>query len=377
MRVRSSWLALPLAVAVASLVAAARPPITAVRVHEWGTFTSVAGADGTATLWRPLSGPSDLPRFVTILNPNSIKLSTFQGRLTAMKATVRMETPVLYFYSPEAATVRVGVSFPQGLITEWYPRSTLAPRGIEWTNVRVAPGTGPHFPVDEVKSHDYAARDTDAAPLSVAEQHEKFLFYRGLATFPVPVAATVMPQNTVAVNTSGPSMRLLILVESDGANLGYRVVRSAGSRVTIERPPLTSSADALGEDLQAALIEQGLFAREAQAMVNTWRDSWFEKGMRLFYVLPQSSVDALLPLRIDPEPAEVVRAFVGRLEVVTPAMLTEVDRAIRTHDTAVLTQYGRFLEPIAERILATRPFHADRGEVEAAMREIAARQTAR
>src|ERR1700682_1895660 len=33
-------------------------------VHEWGTFTSIAGKDGVALEWRPLNGPTDLPKFV-------------------------------------------------------------------------------------------------------------------------------------------------------------------------------------------------------------------------------------------------------------------------------------------------------------------------
>src|SRR5215510_11761348 len=33
-------------------------------VHEWGTFTSVAGPDGKAAQWLPLAGPGDLPCFV-------------------------------------------------------------------------------------------------------------------------------------------------------------------------------------------------------------------------------------------------------------------------------------------------------------------------
>ena len=33
-------------------------------VHEWGTFTSIAGKDGVALEWRPLNGPNDLPKFV-------------------------------------------------------------------------------------------------------------------------------------------------------------------------------------------------------------------------------------------------------------------------------------------------------------------------
>ena len=38
-------------------------------VHEWGTFTSIAGKNGVALDWRPLNGPSDLPKFV--YNQNS------------------------------------------------------------------------------------------------------------------------------------------------------------------------------------------------------------------------------------------------------------------------------------------------------------------
>jgi len=45
---------------VASLTTA-RAELT---VHEWGTFTSVAGPDGKAAQWLPLAGPGDLPCFV-------------------------------------------------------------------------------------------------------------------------------------------------------------------------------------------------------------------------------------------------------------------------------------------------------------------------
>src|SRR5581483_1235536 len=33
-------------------------------VHEWGTFTTLAGADGALQMWRPLGGASELPNFV-------------------------------------------------------------------------------------------------------------------------------------------------------------------------------------------------------------------------------------------------------------------------------------------------------------------------
>jgi hypothetical protein len=36
-------------------------------VHEWGTFTTLAKADGELQYWRPLSGPSELPALFTSL----------------------------------------------------------------------------------------------------------------------------------------------------------------------------------------------------------------------------------------------------------------------------------------------------------------------
>jgi len=37
-------------------------------VHEWGTFTAIAGKDGHAVQWTPLTGSTDLPRFVEHFN---------------------------------------------------------------------------------------------------------------------------------------------------------------------------------------------------------------------------------------------------------------------------------------------------------------------
>jgi hypothetical protein len=37
-------------------------------------------------------------------------------------------------------------------------------------------------------------------------------------------------------------------------------------------------------------MAQGLFPKEAHAMVDTWRDSWFEEGTRAFYILPASEM---------------------------------------------------------------------------------------
>src|ERR1019366_8224115 len=92
-------------------------PDTGLTVHEWGTFTTIADGAGGSEPWSPLSGASDLPCFVAHLNGLQYKVMPALPALTTQTVTVRMETPVLYFYSARKTTVSVGVDFPKGLIT--------------------------------------------------------------------------------------------------------------------------------------------------------------------------------------------------------------------------------------------------------------------
>ncbi len=88
-------------------------------------------------------------------------------------------------------------------------------------------------------------------------------------------------------------------------------------------------------------------------MVETWRDSWFEDGLRLLYIVPRSSIDEVLPLEITPAPANTARVFVGRIEIITPAIVAEVKAGVLARDRAPIAKYGRFLKPILSRIVAT------------------------
>src|SRR5437867_9080781 len=126
-------------------------------VHEWGTFTSVAGENGTAMTWQPFGGPTDLPCFV----------DRFRGFKSALMGTVRMETPVLYFYTSRETIANVKVRFPKGVITEWYPRAVTSASNdmMEWREVRVSRAAVQDFPTESRQSHYYAARKTNAAPL--------------------------------------------------------------------------------------------------------------------------------------------------------------------------------------------------------------------
>jgi hypothetical protein len=83
-------------------------------------------------------------------------------------------------------------------------------------------------------------------------------------------------------------------------------------------------------------------------MVQTWRDSWFEEGSRLIYIVPRGFIGKVLPLAVNPAPGQIVRVFVGRLEIVTPATAKAVKTAVASDDEVTLNKYGRFLEPILQ-----------------------------
>ena len=330
-------------------------------VHEWGTFTSVAADDGSAVEWVPQLGPQELPCFVERVNMN------IKGWLPA---TVRMETPVLYFYSAEKRTVDVRVKFRRGAVTEWYPRANVFPReilpsslklpGLEgtiaWNGVSVMPRGDETYPVGEKSNHYYAARKTDASPVEVAGQREKFLFYRGVGNFAVPLSARLSGNGQVtATSSSARPLGDIMLFENKGGTIRFRALQSKQPSVTLALPSSAASIDAVRKSLVATLIERGLYAKEAAAMVETWRDSWFEEGQRLFYIVDRGDVDDILPLEVTPAPAAVARVFVGRIELITPSVISEVRSALDAGDKAAVRRYGRFLRPILQRISETTP----------------------
>jgi hypothetical protein len=90
-------------------------------------------------------------------------------------------------------------------------------------------------------------------------------------------------------------------------------------------------------------------------MLESWKDSWFEEGSRLIYIVPNSFVEKILPLSIEPQPATVHRVFVGRMELLTSATQKAIETAAATEDKAALAKYGRFLAPMIEMILRRNP----------------------
>lgn len=329
-------------------------------VHEWGTFTSISTADGRAQIWSPLVGPSELPAFVYRSE------EARQNRcLKCVQALVRMETPVLYFYADREMDVSVNVGFPRGRITEWYPRAHSANREISWSNFKVLPHAQAKFPLDQSQSHYYSARETDAAPVGIGEgqraEYEKFLFYRGIGDFDLPLNVK-LAGDQVSVRGSGrDEIAQVILFENRDGRAGWRIYGSLNGETTMTRPVLGQPVELLHSELEKSLVSQGLYEKEARAMVKTWSDSWFEEGLRVIYIVPRRVTDEILPITITPTPSQLSRVLVGRAEIVTP----EMELALRTaaeqfreessesRQAAIksVRRYGRFAEPVLREMM--------------------------
>ena len=73
--------------------------------------------------------------------------------------------------------------------------------------------------------------------------------------------------------------------------------------------------------MHKALVKDGLFADEAAAMLETWKQSYFQSsGKRIFYIMPRAWTDRVMPLRIHSsahQEIDLERSMVGRIELMT------------------------------------------------------------
>ena len=364
--------------------------------HEWGTFTSLQGSNGEVQegLYHE---EESLPGFVHGRDPlheQRLRPGPQPGHTpppcrgkcfeygtpaeTPLAVTQKMETPVIYFYSDQEQRIQVDVGFPQGIITQYYPNpiSFNPPIG----GVSSLSGGNVSFAVDLLKSplnlpavdssNVYApARNVHADFIKSGNENERFIFYRGLGNFSTtlqvtsgsPGVGTLRLSNRgkeaipavflVNVTSSGGSIQLLGNI-SGGNDLLVNAKRLISFRS--EAQPLCQFMLKADQLLTSALTDTGLYQSEAQAMTDTWKKSYFKTpGLRVLYILPREETDRILPLRIQPQPQELVRTMVGRVEVLLSEDEIELLALIHKKGEAFfdVTQLGRFGEAKLRRVL--------------------------
>lgn len=339
-------------------------------VHEWGTFTTAQGTDGEQIDWAPLYSV-DLPEFVYSgagnLGGFQDARQSFQGK--DVIAPVRMETPVIYFYSQRERVADVSVLFRGGNVTEWYPQATnlktqwTSPQPtvgtrqflIEWNGVSILPRDTRESSAGALirgkdssrGNHYYVARETDANLLRVSSryaskgiEHERHLFYRGVGWFKAPLTVGIDADEQQVSLTAREAEQIaaaFVVTVRNGMMRFQKIdaaVSNATSAIDINTQPFGALSDVRKlamDEMARALVNAGLYEKEARAMANTWQDQWFEEqGTRVLYLLPRAWTDRTLQLRVAPQPDSVVRVMVGRAEIITPTMERKLQEQILT-----------------------------------------------
>ncbi|HUA65225.1 MAG TPA: hypothetical protein VME24_05210 [Alphaproteobacteria bacterium] len=335
------------------------------QIHEWGTFTSLQDESGRA-LGGINTDDEPVPRFVhgvplAIQPHDDIPQIGGKGiQYCHPDVTMRLETPVIYFHPPEDSAgeprTDVSVKFRGGWLTEFYPNAISdAPAQtsgvfqfvplssdtlghLEWNDLQIGGG----WPLVQTSAHVWTSpRDVRAAQVRAAGgESEKFLFYRGVGHVDAPLKVSrgdsggelLFRSQLEGLPLAGPlAIKSLWLVDirTDG-KIAFRTLPSVTlgsdsnkvlSRTRAGFAPEDFSAgnfDKLKSSLKSALMSEGLYDDEAQALLNTWQASYFKSpGLRVFFIVPRAWTDYYLPLQIS-LPARIQRVMVGRIELVTP-----------------------------------------------------------
>jgi hypothetical protein len=352
-----------IALLASALTSAAGPrsgsPPNGYTLHEWGTFTTLSASNG-ALMPGVQREEEPLPEFVEshegMMHHSSWRAAKGWMRPLA-NVTVRMETPVIYFYTKDAFDARVEVGFKGGSISQWFPSRTSGetpptvvkdPQGIplekentidfargyhgsiRWDVTVTPPGedaAGRVFKPGETPSWIYP-RHPDSAIVSTKNgQSENYLFYRGLGNFTLPVTFSSSGTGRVTIKNNGSDdvSGLLVYELTDDMRARWSTCETVQAGATVEidltgKNPLRDQWRAgVYTDTVSMLTRAGLNRKEADAMVQTWWPSYFERsGLRVFWTVPRKFTDSILPLNVTPAPKETVRVLVGRSEVMTP-----------------------------------------------------------
>ena len=320
-------------------------------VHEWGTFTALQDEGG-----RPIGGintdDEPLPNFVhdlrsLVARPTEAPSVLFKGVPRCDRdILVRLETPVIYFHLPAGAKpirLNLDVTFHGGWLTQYYPDAKATAPGSNRTPTTSAlsrkkpkalsPG---RICPSETKRPDRDHRCTRLAraPRGACRRRRhrqrdravSLLPRRRAHRAPVAVARTTMNDLRISTSLQQPVQGVWLLdVRPDGTSALRDLGQTLSQESSIITPAAFRANDYRPENIQLirgqlrnAIVKQGLYDDEAEALLNTWEVSYFRRpGMRLFFMVPAEWTNRVLPLHLS-VPSDVVRTMIGRIEIVTP-----------------------------------------------------------
>jgi hypothetical protein len=321
-------------------------------VHEWGTFTCLQEENGNS-ISGINSDEAPLPAFTHSIAPGDIPRFRGKSRTDLLRPdiTMRLETPVIYFHPPkgmkEPIIIDVRVTFKGGWLTEYFPDAEADEvfQGMPLTSestgrlkwLRLSVGTNGQGPPTDSRVWT-APRDVDAANLTAAGgESERYLFYRGIGHLDAPVRVLRIGTELALTSQLDPKTLKEMTVgggwfvdsRPDGT-LAFRRLNPFALTAGNQRASVRTSAEfeagefapgnlgKLRAEMHKAIVADGLFADEAEALLNTWEVSYFKSaGQRVFFLVPAAWTNAVLPLDISRE-CKLQRTMIARIELVTP-----------------------------------------------------------
>lgn len=325
----------------------------ALEIHEWGTFTSLINENGEL-----MSGmhheEEPLPGFVYGLREEGIS-SSLDNRYRCRphtkcafpspadplsevipynefntKVTQKMETPVIYFYGKKDQKVNVEVAFPGGMISQWFPAAKTFNNHLSefknglmsWEVSLKEPKDNQGYAKTKEDSIWNPARETQANTIQVngeTIEEERFIFYRGIGDFEVPLKVKIQNSTITLTNTSDQTVPALFYLKTSKEFGVQKFLALPALKAHESKSFSTTEAQlvkAVNTPIQKALVAQGLFSDEAISMLRTWKKSYFHtEGERLLYLLPSAWTETILPMKINPTPEKLVRVLIGRIEL--------------------------------------------------------------
>jgi hypothetical protein len=335
-------------------------------IHEWGTFTALQDEEGSAVAGVN-TDDEPVPRWVHRIGPIVYPSHEIPGHWKKGApachpgVTIRLETPVVYFYPPDnwdaGRTLDVAVDFKGGWITEYFPQAEVNAPGfpkellptthstLSWSGITL----GGEGKLKETTDHVWLApRKVQSAMVNCSDWSEKYLFYRGVGNVNAPLRIKRDANNDrlLVYGQWPPKIPLksalsikkvwLTQILKDGrcAYLEMDSVALQPGSVQLAHLPSSFKSDdfstnglsKLRRAIRVAIVDAGLYEDEAEALLNTWERSYFKShGFRLFFLVPESWTDYVLPLRIS-APAEITRIMIGRIELITPEQRAALGR---------------------------------------------------